>query len=90
MTSEHRPLPYGGDQAMARSIQGAHQPTANGCCRCGERWRCREHRDSTLVYPIQLGAPRQDEPTAVDCAAAVVIVLGLLSIGGILGYLVVS
>ncbi|MQA25101.1 MAG: hypothetical protein GEU94_06450 [Micromonosporaceae bacterium] len=50
---ERRVLPYGGDKAVARSIYNAHPPSRwpfiDTCGGCGEKWPCKDRRESGEV-----------------------------------------
>ncbi|MGH3736277.1 MAG: hypothetical protein ACRDT6_11750 [Micromonosporaceae bacterium] len=63
------------------------RPAVPHRCGCGEPCL---RRDATEVFPIQLGDPRQDEPTPVEWCILTGIVLGAVGVVGLITWYVLG
>ncbi|MGH3734216.1 MAG: hypothetical protein ACRDT6_01100 [Micromonosporaceae bacterium] len=83
---ENRPVPYGGDAAVARSIAAVHtrNPRKGRCRACRERYPCPDRRVADAV----LGTPPPPPRLAglLLALALVVVATGLIAAAVVAGW----
>lgn len=84
---ENRPLPYGGDAAVAHSIRDAHTHEfwrPDICRVCGEHWPCRDRRQAN--WALQIVEADQRRYTRQQWGLVAAVALLLLIVPAVLTY----